>query len=721
MNHSMQVLRQVGKKFPHRHYRCLLGSSDNTDDVMLSFRDYLKSKRALDTTGSLHRHLFLHSGLHGHFSLNWSKILPHSHTHNPIQFYSHEKKIVNKYRCYHSEHKRSNSGQEDQTSAPSTIVTTHVDLKNSSAIMDKRLLFQYLQLKDFTTNEMNAVFDRILHSSSNKEINKDYLVMQSPPDVISKEHLTNFIFDRLKEIDVMQQECYAKILAQEEEEKLEEDKEHVKHLETNQMDPADKIKLMNIYAQSECSKAMGLFQKVGSKSALNSIECGNKDSDSITRHDFHAKLRILATEIDITRTIPIAVSMLLVGSSVGIIIPVMPYVVSNIGLSAGEFGMVISSFAVAKLLANLPAAILVERHGRKPYLVYSLVIISCGVGGIGFASQFEHLVLCRTLTGVGVSLLRTAATLSIADCSTSLNRARSMATMMSSFAAGMSLGPAVGGILADKIGLQSTFYLVGGIYLVLASINNFLLTETKVVPEKERVFPWHQNNVGRKRRRNQAGKGNEESVFTSMQSAVQQWRPLLENRNVRNVVVMNGFYWFALSGAQMTLLPLILTDPSGFALSPTSVGEIYMGMSLVQVFGNPTMAKYIDKIGKVPGIVTGCSILSASMFALPFCTDTNQVAYTLGFWALGSTMLSTAPTAFISDHVQDGQRAPAIALLRTAADVGLLVGASTTGAMADMFNMNVAVHSSASLLLLATGWFTARRLADWHQSKHLFK
>jgi predicted MFS family arabinose efflux permease len=200
-----------------------------------------------------------------------------------------------------------------------------------------------------------------------------------------------------------------------------------------------------------------------------------------------------------------------------------------------------------------------------------------------------------------------------------------------------------------------------------------------------------------------------------------QWRPLLENSKVRNVVVMNGFYWVALSGAQMTLLPLILTDPSGLALSPTSVGEIYMGMSMVQVFGNPTMAKYIDKIGKVPGIVTGCSILSASMFTLPFCTEMDQVAYTLGFWALGSTMLSTAPTAFISDHVPDDQRAQAIALLRTAGDVGLLVGASSTGAVADMFNMNVAVHSSASLLLLATGWFTARRLADWHQSKHIFK
>jgi MFS family permease len=573
---------------------------------------------------------------------------------------------------------------------------------------------------------MNAVFDKIQHSSPKNEREKEEsLVIHSAPDVISKDHMTNFIFDRLKEIDAMQQECNANILAQEEKQIKEEEEEvedvQQQQLESNQMDHVEKMKLMRTYAESECKKAMTLLHKVENKNDRKSVEYGNDVSDNIYRDEFHAKLRVLATEIDTARTIPISVSMLLVGSSVGIIIPVMPYVVSNLGLSAGEFGMVVSSFAFSKLLSNIPAAILVERHGRKPYLVYSLVIISCGVGGIGFATQFEHLVLCRSLTGIGVSLLRTAATLSIADCSTPLNRARSMATMMSSFAAGMSLGPAVGGLLADKIGLNSTFYLVGGIYLAVASINNLLLTETKIVPEKERMFPWHQNTAGRRRRRNRVGNGSEESVFASMQSAVMQWRPLLENSKVRNVVVMNGFYWVALSGAQMTLLPLILTDPSGLALSPTSVGEIYMGMSMVQVFGNPTMAKYIDKIGKVPGIVTGCSILSASMFTLPFCTEMDQVAYTLGFWALGSTMLSTAPTAFISDHVPDDQRAQAIALLRTAGDVGLLVGASSTGAVADMFNMNVAVHSSASLLLLATGWFTARRLADWHQSKHIFK
>jgi MFS family permease len=135
-----------------------------------------------------------------------------------------------------------------------------------------------------------------------------------------------------------------------------------------------------------------------------------------------------------------------------------------------------------------------------------------------------------------------------------------------------------------------------------------------------------------------------------------------------------------------------------------------MGMSLVQVLGNPTMATAIDKIGKVTGIVCGCTFLSTSMFAWAYCTEMNEVVAMCGLWALGSTMLSTAPVSFISDNVSDHERAQAIELFRTVGDVGFLVGAMLTGAMADAFDMNISLHSSAGMLLTATGWFTTRSL-----------
>lgn len=320
---------------------------------------------------------------------------------------------------------------------------------------------------------------------------------------------------------------------------------------------------------------------------------------------------------------------------------------------------------------------------------------------MGFATEFEHLYVCRLLTGLGVAGLSTAATMSITDLSTPLNRASTMAPIMSAFAAGTALGPALGGYLVDGVGLQSTFFMVGASYLGLTLVNAKLLKETK---PQDMVFPWQ-------KRQDKPDGGTKSSILASIQSAVAQWVPLLQDSKIRNIMIMQGFYWVALAGAQMTLLPLLLTDPNGLALTATQVGQVYMGTSMVQVLGNPVFARFTDRVlGKRMGIVTGCTLISASMAGLPFCTDMISLAAVMATWATGSSFLSTAPVAYISDHVEPHQRAQALALLRTAGDVGFLLGATGIGTLADTTgDLNVAMSSSAGVLFTATAWFATRR------------
>lgn len=328
-----------------------------------------------------------------------------------------------------------------------------------------------------------------------------------------------------------------------------------------------------------------------------------------------------------------------------------------------------------------------------------MAIIAMGVGGIGLAGSFEHLYLCRLFTGLGVAGLSTAATMSITDISTPLNRASTFAPIMSAFAAGTALGPALGGIMCDQIGINPTFYLVGVSYIGLAAVNHLLLNETK---PRQMMLPWQHISAETEK---------QPSIRESFQAALGQWIPLLSETPIRNVCIMNGFYWIALSGSQMTLLPLILTDPNGLAMTATSVGQVYMGMSIVQVLGNPVLAKVVDSVGKVPGIVGGCTLISTSMATLPLCSDIYQMAGVLAFWAAGSSLLSTSPISFISDQVDDEKRAQAIALLRTSGDVGFLIGASTMGALADWAgSLDMAMQSSSAILLTATGWFAARNI-----------
>ena len=334
-----------------------------------------------------------------------------------------------------------------------------------------------------------------------------------------------------------------------------------------------------------------------------------------------------------------------------------------------------------------------------------MAVIALGVGGIGLAGSFEELYLCRLFTGLGVAGLSTAATMTVTDISNPLNRASTFAPIMSAFAAGTALGPALGGILCDSIGINPTFFMVGLSYVGLAAVNSVLLQETQPKPMK---FPWQKDSNDKEN----------VSIRKSFEDALGMWIPLLSKSPIRNVCLMNGFYWMALAGSQMTLLPLILTDPNGLAMTATNVGQVYMGMSIVQVLGNPILGKAVDRVGKVPGIVTGCALISSAMATLPLCDDPYQMAGILGLWATGSSLLSTAPISFVSDRVDGKSRAQAVALLRTTGDVGFLIGASSMGALADWTgSLDMAMQSSSAVLLTATGWFAARNLLSMQISK----
>jgi MFS family permease len=157
-----------------------------------------------------------------------------------------------------------------------------------------------------------------------------------------------------------------------------------------------------------------------------------------------------------------------------------------------------------------------------------MAAIAMGVGGIGLASSFEQLFLCRLFTGLGVAGLSTAATMTVTDISTPLNRASTFAPIMSAFAAGTALGPALGGISCDYIGINPTFYLVGVSYIGLAAVNHVLLRETKSSYMK---FPWHETTDT---------DSEKTSIRESFELALGQWVPLLSESSIRNVCTVSA-------------------------------------------------------------------------------------------------------------------------------------------------------------------------------------
>lgn len=222
-----------------------------------------------------------------------------------------------------------------------------------------RRIYRYFDLKTFSEDEIEGVFDRI--AKELKDADSDY-------DNITRQKLRAFLLERIRE--------------------LEEESEE------------------NTPQTPEAAFLRQKFVEVESERIWDALLEGKEGCTAIDKEEFSRVIQKKATQVDFMRTLPIISSMLIVGASVGVITPAMPFVVENLGLSASQYGLVVSAFALSKMAANVPSAIAVERHGRKPYMVHSLLVISLGVGGIGIAGSFEELYLCRLLTGTGVSFLR---------------------------------------------------------------------------------------------------------------------------------------------------------------------------------------------------------------------------------------------------------------------------------------------------------------------------
>jgi MFS transporter, DHA1 family, multidrug resistance protein len=331
-------------------------------------------------------------------------------------------------------------------------------------------------------------------------------------------------------------------------------------------------------------------------------------------------------------------------------------------------------------------------------------LLAIGVGGIGIADSVTELFVLRLLTGTGVALLSTAATLMLTDASTPRNRASSIAPVMSAFSLGMVVGPGLGGYSMEMFGLRHTFAMVGASYLCVGLVNHFLLAETKT--------PSTTKNVPVLLSQGQRG-GNNASSSSTLWAVVTDWRDVLTSQPaVRNVIAMNGMYWTTLAGAQMTILPLLLTTSAGY--SAVDVGHVYMGMSALQIVGNHVFAAVSDRIGRLPVLLSGTTLMGGSLFYFDNAIHPEYLLPALAVWSCGSSMLSTAPIAYVSDHVPAERRAAAIALLRTAGDVGLLVGSLGTGYLAHATTIPTAMSALAGLIWTSTALLgTSTALRKW--------
>lgn len=253
-------------------------------------------------------------------------------------------------------------------------------------------------------------------------------------------------------------------------------------------------------------------------------------------------------------------------------------------------GFAYSAQAFTMMLVAPLWGMMADRRGRKLMVMRAAIGASVVVSLMGFVQSAEQLIFLRGLQGLvtGVAPATMALVAAIAP------RERSgyaMGVQQMALWAGISLGPLMGGVIADAFGYQITYIVTGGLLATAGLLVWFGVDEEFTPPIIDK------NSLAAK-----------ETLF-------QQWRAVIRVPGVKPTFGVGSMNWMVrsmLSPFTPLLVATLLVDSGQVA---TITGLIAGAAALSTTISAFFMGKLSDKIGHRSILIGGA--LAAAMLYLP--------------------------------------------------------------------------------------------------------
>ncbi len=178
---------------------------------------------------------------------------------------------------------------------------------------------------------------------------------------------------------------------------------------------------------------------------------------------------------------------------IGLIIPVLPKIMNEMGISGTVVGFLTAAFALTQLIFSPFAGKWVDKFGRKIMIVLGLFIFGFSEFLFGMGKTIEVLFISRILGGVSAAFIMPAVTAFIADITTAETRPKALGYMSAAISTGFIIGPGIGGVLAE-IGTRVPFYSAGVLGTLAAVLSIILLKE----PERQSMEDMETPDLGNK-------------------------------------------------------------------------------------------------------------------------------------------------------------------------------------------------------------------------------
>ena len=375
----------------------------------------------------------------------------------------------------------------------------------------------------------------------------------------------------------------------------------------------------------------------------------------------------------------LAFSAMLVQTAIGAVVPVLPAFAESIGLSATGVGLVISLPSVAKVLLNLPVGTLVDRWGRKGPMIIGALIDGCGSLATACSRSLGTLVPARMAVGAGSALMATAEQAYVMDVverypeKTGLLLGSVQAVGM----LGWAVGPAIGGILAERGGIRLPYLLIGGVLIASAGLYA-LLPETR---------QQQTTSVG---------------VKAAAEAPLSSARTVLADR-AQQALCVSRFGLIVGWCVWLTVVPLQAAAVWGATAS--DLGLMYSALTLIGLGSAPVGGVLADRFGHRRVAAAAAALGALAVASVPFARGKAAFWCSMAAWDVAESAYTAAASAMAADVTSAELRGASNSMLNQVQDVTFGALPLLLGALAANVSNAAALLAAAALMLSSSVGF----------------
>jgi len=340
----------------------------------------------------------------------------------------------------------------------------------------------------------------------------------------------------------------------------------------------------------------------------------------------------------------------------------MPLYAAELGAPVSQVGLIVATASYFAAFLLIPFGMLSDKLGRRNLLVGGLVVFTLAPLLYPLAINPHQLILVRAIHGLAPAAFLPAAIALVVDLTPAAQRGEAIGWYTMSLQLGLMAGPITGGFVLGYFGFDAAFYS--------CSVVSFLGL----------VFAL--SRLGAAAQRPAA-----EPAGTSSWSWIKQ------------TLVFAGLLTplFAAVGSG-TIAAYIPLYGKGFGITEASAGLIITAVYASSALLRAPAGRLSDKIGRKPMIICGLALSALAVGFISVYHSLWQLIIIAVFFGIGMGLVMPASLALIADLSSAGERGLAMAVPTCFFQVGLAVGATGMGFVAEISNFETMFLACASSL-----------------------